>query len=125
MNEKIYMHAQHMVSKQSGKLFHLFKEKENKNCSLQGRQHRGFGGSMLSPLFLDSKKKKKEREERVSKQKLLKNCHQGQNVTILVILECLEFKKFCCRLTMVADNSFLFPWPLHFEIHFVGPAQSI
>ena len=25
-------------------------------------------------------------------QKLLKGCHQGQNVTVLAILECLEFK---------------------------------
>ena len=47
-------------------------------------------------------------KERVSKQKLLKECYQGQNVTVLAILECVEFKSFHCR-------------PLHFEIHFTGP----
>ena len=39
-------------------------------------------------------------------QKLLKGCYQGQNVTVLAILECLEFKIFSCPPTMVADNTF-------------------
>ena len=38
------------------------------------------------------KKVNKEKKGRVSKQKLLKGCHQGQNVTVLAILERLEFK---------------------------------
>ena len=34
-------------------------------------------------------------------------CHQGQNViTVLIILELLEFKTFSCRTTMVTDNTF-------------------
>ena len=63
---------------------------------------------LLSPTFLRSKKKKgKLREKkRFSKQKLLKTCHQGQNVTVLAILECIELKKFSCRPTMVAANTF-------------------
>ena len=39
-------------------------------------------------------------------QKLLKDCHQSQNVTVLAILERPEFKHFSCRLTMVANNTF-------------------
>ena len=60
------------------------------------------------PRFLHSKKKKKERKgkkERVSKQKLLKGCHQGQNIIVLTIPERLEFENFCCRPTMVAEAS--------------------
>ena len=34
-----------------------------------------------------------------------KNSHQSQHVTVLAILERLEFKKFSCWPTMVADNT--------------------
>ena len=37
--------------------------------------------------------------------KLLEGCHQSQNVTVLAILERLEFKTFSCRPTMVAGNA--------------------
>ena len=49
---------------------------------------------MASPLFCLAKRKKgnKEKKERVSRQKLLKGCHQGENVTVLAIIERLEFK---------------------------------
>ena len=42
--------------------------------------------------FLRNKKKnrKKRKKERFSKQKLLKNCHQGENITVSDILERLE-----------------------------------
>ena len=59
------------------------------------------------PLFCVAKRKKgiKGKKERFSKQKLLEGCHQYQNVTVLAILERLEFKKkFYGRSTMVADN---------------------
>ena len=85
----------------------------------------------LSPLFCVAKREKgdKSKKERVSKQKLLKGCHQGQNITILAILERLEFENLSCRPTMVADNTFqccsILPPPPspppHFEIHFAGP----
>ena len=61
--------------------------------------------------FLRSKKKKgkQRKKERLSKQKLLKDCHQGQNVTVLAILEHLverlEFKNFSGPPNMVADNT--------------------
>ena len=59
------------------------------------------------PIFLRSKKKKAEqKKERISKQKLLKGCHQGQQVTVLAILERLEFKHFFSQPTTVADNTF-------------------
>ena len=60
-----------------------------------------------SPLFSVAKKKRetKGKKERLSKQKLLKGCHQGQDVTVLAILERLEFKNFSGRPTMVADNT--------------------
>ena len=64
-------------------------------------------------LFCVAKIKKgnKGKKGRVSKQKLLKGCHQGQNVTVLAILERLEFKNFSCRLTMVAGNTSVFHGP--------------
>ena len=53
-----------------------------------------------------TKKGNKGEKERVSKQKLLKGCHQGKNVTVLVIF-----------------RGVIVPWPLHFEIRFAGPAK--
>ena len=55
-------------------------------------------------------------KKRISKQKLLKGCHQGQNVTVLTILERLEFNKFSCQPIL---SSVL--WSLHFEILFAAP----
>ena len=52
------------------------------------------------------KRETKEKKEKVSKQKLLKGCLQGQNVTVLAILKRLEFKYFFCWPTMVAGNIF-------------------
>ena len=46
------------------------------------------------------------KKERVSKHKLSKGCHQGQNIIFLAVLERLEFKNFSYRPTMVADNTF-------------------
>ena len=84
----------------------------------------GRWGAMPPPTFWWSKKRKgkQRKKERVSKQKLLNGCNQGQNVTVLVILERLKCKDFFYRPTMVADNSV--PCPLHFEIHFAGPTIS-
>ena len=49
----------------------------------------GGGGEGVAwpPIFYAAKIKKgnKRKNERLSKQKLLKGCHQGQNVTILVM----------------------------------------
>ena len=52
------------------------------------------GEGMTPPLFCVAKRKKggKGKKERVSKQKLLKGCHQGQNIIVLAILERLESK---------------------------------
>ena len=49
------------------------------------------GGGALHPLFCGAKIKKENegRIEKVSKQRLLKGCHQGENVTILVIFTIL------------------------------------
>ena len=67
----------------------------------------GTEGVVL-PLFYVAKRKKgnKGKKETVSKQKLIKGCHQGQNITVLSILERLEFNNFSNRPTMVADNTF-------------------
>ena len=51
-------------------------------------------------------RKAKTEKTRVSKQKLSKDCDQGQNATVLTILERLEFKKFSCQSTMVAEITF-------------------
>ena len=84
-------------------------------------------GAMAPPLFCVAKRKKadKGKKERVSKQKLLKGCHQGQNIIVLVVLERLEFENFSCPPTMVADNTFQCSMDLHFEIHFACPAFTI
>ena len=67
----------------------------------------GGQGGHDPPTFLHKKKKgNKKRKERVSKQKLLKGYHQGKNVTVLAILERLEFKNFSFQPTIVADNTF-------------------
>ena len=52
------------------------------------------------------KKENKGKKERVWNQKLLKGWHQGQNVTVLAILERLEFKNFSCWQAMVANKIF-------------------
>ena len=52
---------------------------------------------LLFSTFLRSKKKKGRQRKKgkgVSKQKLLKGCHQGQNAIVLAILEPLEFNFF-------------------------------
>ena len=67
------------------------------------------GGEAWSSTFLRAKKKKgnkAEKKERVSTQKISKECHHGQNFTVLAIPERLEFKKFSFRPTLVANNSF-------------------
>ena len=68
----------------------------------------GRGGGMTHPLFCVTKRKKrnKGKKQRVLMQKLIKDCHQSLNVTVLAILERLEFKNFSCRPTMIADNTF-------------------
>ena len=62
----------------------------------QERRHwKGRGDHVLPPSHLTFFRSKKiMKKERVSKQKLLKSCHQGKDVTVLVILERLEFKHF-------------------------------
>ena len=68
----------------------------------------GFWGVMPSLFLCVAKRKKgdKGKKDRVLKQKLLKGCHQGQNIIVLAILESLEFPNFSCRPTMVAGNTF-------------------
>ena len=70
------------------------------------------GTCSLPHTFLRSKKKKRrqrQKRKRVSKQKLLKGCHQGQNIIVLAILERLEFENFTPK----------------FEIHFDGPDVKV
>ena len=63
----------------------------------------------MAPLLFGMAKRKKGdkgKKERVSKQKLLKGCHQGQNIIVLAILEHLEFENLYCQPAMVSDNTF-------------------
>ena len=54
-----------------------------------------------SPFGVAKRKKgNKGKKEIVSKQKLLKGCYQGQNLTVLAILERLEFQKFYSQHSM-------------------------
>ena len=75
--------------------------------TIQSRRHRGRGrgrGACHPPtsLFCVAKRKKgdKGKKERISKQKLLKGCHQGQNIIVLAILECLEYENFYNRISV-------------------------
>ena len=75
------------------------------------------------PSNLLCSKNKKGKKEKASKQKLLKGCHQGQNVTVKAILERLEFKTFFFGgQTRWPAILFSVPWPVHFETNFAGPA---
>ena len=47
------------------------------------------------------------------------SCHQGQNGTVLAILEHLEFKNFSYQ-PWYQTIIFSVPWPLSFEIHFTN-----
>lgn len=77
-----------------------------------------WGGAMSSLLFWVAKRTGKLKEkQRVSKQKLLNSCHQGQNISVLAIPETLEFKTFSCHPTMAPGNTFqcsmaVFQWSL-------------
>ena len=85
-----------------------------------GWPHGGPGRAMLPPpTFLCSKKKKRKQTKRVSKQKVFKGSHQGQNVTVLAILEGLQFKFFSCRPTRL----FSVPWPS--TLKSISPALNI
>ena len=86
-------------------------------------------GDTGAQLFCIAKRKKRNKgKKRVSKQKLLKGCHQSQNVIVLAILEHIEFKNVSCRPTMVTDNTFQcsmarllsnpFPWSCIYDEHF-------
>ena len=89
-------------------------------AALGWRGDRGIPPSL--PTFFSSQKENSGGGGEVTKQKLLKCCHQGQIVTVLSILERLEFKNFSCQPTMVVDipfqcsmgpplwNSFRRPW---------------
>ena len=109
---------------------HTYKNKEKCSTFWQSRIVKsgppatpGSQRAMISSRFCVAKRKTGEKREkqRVSKRILLKGCHRGQNVTVLTILERLEFKNFSCRPTMVADNTFQYYRPFHFEIHFTDP----
>ena len=88
-------------------------------------RHQGSWGAMTSPpIFCIAKRKKgdKGKEEKVSKQELLKGCHQGQNIIVLAILEHLEFENFFLSANHGGRHYFsVFHVPSHFEIHFAGP----
>ena len=80
-------------------LANIFTAKYFKFCYLSRAEgvRKGARGYALLPLtFLRSKKKKggqrQNKKEKVSKQKLSKRCHQGQNIIVLAILEGLEFE---------------------------------
>ena len=91
------------------------------NNDISGPATLGVGDMPPPPLiFLRSKKKKGKprKKEQFPKQKLLKGYHQGQNVTVLAILECLEFKKL---ITIITIASFLMR--LHCPNHQEGLAQ--
>ena len=85
--------------------FYLYNTNTKVQCKYQSSKMKLSyqGGHYLPPsTFLRSKMKKgkQRKKERVSKQKILKGCHQSQDVTVLDILECLEWKNVPCQSTM-------------------------
>ena len=71
---------------------------------IQRQQHRWEGAVGSPTLFSVARRKKgnKKKLEGVSKQKLLKGCNNGINITVSVILERLKFN----NLIIVAENNF-------------------
>ena len=68
------------------------------------------------------KKENKAKKERVSKQKLLKGCHQeGQNLLFQPFQSVQNSKVFLVAQPWWPTILFSVPWHLHFEIHFAGP----
>ena len=71
-----------------------FNDKINKEINFpyytkQGRRHRGSRVDAWLPNFLRSKKKGKQSEKRVLRQRLLKGCHHSENVTVLAMFTVL------------------------------------
>ena len=58
----------------------------------------GYAPSAPPPFCLAKRKKGNKKKKSLLKSllSLLKVCHQGQNVTVLAILERLKFKTFSC-----------------------------
>ena len=63
------------------------------------------GGLGAIPIFCVAKEKKKRRKESFNAE-TIKRLTSVQNVTVLAILERLEFKNFSCRPTMVTGSAF-------------------
>ena len=97
-------------------LFLFYFISDEKTSAMQAGNSRGLQQTK-------KKTRKKEKKERISKQKLLKSCHQGQNVTVLAILERLEFKSFSCWPTMVANS--VFPDPSTFLCFLMFPRAAL
>ena len=79
-------------------------------CSTPQGRRNGEGGAWPPHFFAQQKEKRETKTKKKGFQsrnyKLLKGCHQGQNIIILAILDRLEFENFSCRSTMVADDIF-------------------
>ena len=80
----------------------------NRIDSLLENSHSVFFDLIINQyLYVQHKKKKNVgKKGKASKQKLLKECRQGQNVTVSAILQRVEFKNFSCRSTMEVSNTF-------------------
>ena len=63
-------------------------------CKYKAGDTGGRWGSCKKKIGKHENSESKGKKERISKQKLLKGCHQGQNVAVLAILERLEIKNF-------------------------------
>ena len=90
-----------MLSKNQNKLANINCNAINNSSSMQ----KSLSGTKCSyqnyVSWMQTKDGLKGKKERVSKQKLLKGCHQGQNIIVLAILERLEFENFSCWPTTV------------------------
>ena len=82
------------------------------------------GGMPLPLLFCAAKRKKENKgtKERLSRQKLLNNCHQG--LLFQPLQSVWNSKIFLVGQPWWPAILFSVPWPLHFEIHSAGPAQG-
>ena len=76
------------------------------------KYHHRYWGAMAPHFFANQKEKREtNRKKDFSKQKLLKGCHQGENVSVLAFLERLEFKIFPFQIfififfSWLADNT--------------------
>ena len=81
-------------------------------------------GREVAFCIAEKNKNNRKKKKGIQSRKYLKGCHQGQNITVLVILERLELNMFFVGQPWWSTIVFSVLWPLHFKIYFADPAEN-